>query len=113
MLVRAIDIKIIVTIINIVNIVTGQVLFNKPDITYFKNQGKKFSFEIDSYLEALKNVSVVTEEQFKKSLDFISEMAIMLAEQGLTEINNKESEKKIEESERKFRVILKNQEMQY
>jgi len=69
----------------------GQVLFEKPNIQRFREQAETFGFDTEAYIKALKEVPVVTEEQLKKALTFLSEMATLIAEQGLANLRAKEN----------------------
>jgi len=97
---------IIIKGVHIANIFTGQVLFEEPNINYFTKQGIENGYDIDSYIEALKKVSVITEEKFKKSLEFISEMATMIAEQGLTKLESKKAEDDLKKSNVKYQQTV-------
>jgi PAS domain S-box-containing protein len=93
---------------HVANLATGQILFKKPDIKQFRKQGEEYGYDVDAYLEALEKVPVVTEKKFKEALGFLSEMAIMLAEQGLTELQIRKAAQTVFESEAKFRGIFEN-----
>lgn len=75
----------------VANLFTGQALFEKPDIERFKDQAKKYGYDTEAYLEALKKVPVVTEHQFKGILTFLSEMATLIAELGLSNLLAREN----------------------
>ncbi len=83
---------------HVANLFTGQILFKEPDIEFFRKQGQSYGYDIDAYLEALEKVPVVTEDAFKKMLSFLSDLAVMLAEQGLTKIRNHETTQSLRES---------------
>jgi PAS domain S-box-containing protein len=91
---------------HVASLASGQILFNHPDIERFKKQAEKYDFNTDAYLEALKEVPVVTEDEFVKAMKFLSEMAVMLAEQGLKELNNIKAKEALHESEKKFRSVI-------
>ncbi len=93
---------------HVANLATGQILFKKPDIKQFRKQSKEYGYDVEAYLEALKKVPVVTEKKFKEALEFLSEMAVMLAEQGLTELQICEAAQTVYKSEVKFRGIFEN-----
>ncbi len=78
---------------------TGQALFSEPDIERFKRQARLYGFDEKAYIEALQKVPVVSETQFHKALDFLSEIAVMLAERGLKNLEMRERGEK-------FKVIF-------
>jgi PAS domain S-box-containing protein len=94
---------IIIKGIHVANLFTGQVFFQEPDYEVFRKQGQAYGYDLDLYLEALKKVPVVTEAAFKKALSFLSEMAVMLAEQGLTEMRIRETAQAARNSEAALR----------
>jgi len=80
-------IPIIIEGVHVADLFTGQLLFKKPDREYFLAQAKKYKYEdVDGYMEALDKVPIVTEEEFKNALGFLSGMAVMVAEQGLSKL---------------------------
>ncbi len=99
---------------------TGQVLFEKPDIEQFKKQAEMYGYDVDAYLEALSKVPVVSEEQFKNVLSFLSDLAVTIAETGLKNLELKErtieleeeiaerkhAEKALRESENKYSALV-------
>ena len=82
---------------NIAYLATGQILFEAPDIERFKKQADMYGYDLESYLEALSEVPVVSEDQFKNALSFLSELAIMIAETGLKNLELKERTRELEE----------------
>ncbi len=99
---------IIIKDAHVANLATGQILFEKPDIERFRKQSDTYGYNVDAYLEALEKVPVVTEEEFKEALGFLCEMAVMIGEQGLTNIQNRETTQALQESEEKYRVLIEN-----
>ena len=82
---------------HIAYLATGQILFEEPDIKRFKKQAEMYGYDLESYLEALSEVPVVSEDQFENALSFLSELAIMIAETGLKNLELKERSRELEE----------------
>jgi PAS domain S-box-containing protein len=113
---------VIIKGVHIASLATGQIFFEQPDIERFKKQAETYNYDIDKYLDAVKQVPVVTEEQFKKALSFLSGIASMIAEQGLNNLRIIENTKKLEreikerqiaetalsESEKVYRLLAEN-----
>ncbi len=97
---------IIVEGVHIANLFTGQILFEEPDSKRFRKQGEACGYDVEAYLKALTEVPVVTPEEFRKALEFLSEMAVLLAEQGLAELRNRQMTARIKESEQNLRITL-------
>ncbi len=93
---------------HVANLSTGQILFEEPDVERFRKQGETYGYDVEAYIEALEQVPVVTEEAFKKALSFLSDMAVMLAEQGLTNLRNREATQAVHESEERFRGLVES-----
>ncbi|MDY6951803.1 MAG: PocR ligand-binding domain-containing protein, partial [Thermodesulfobacteriota bacterium] len=93
-------IPIIIKDVHIASLFTGQVFLKEPDIDFFREQGQAYGYDVDAYLEALEEVPVVTEEEFKQALNLLSEVAVMLAEQGLVKIRSLEKTQALQESKK-------------
>ncbi|MGW8326028.1 MAG: PocR ligand-binding domain-containing protein, partial [Desulfobacterales bacterium] len=80
---------------NIAYLITGQIFFEKPDIKRFKKQAKMYGYDLEAYLEALSEVPVVSEDQFKYALSFLKELSTIIAEIGLKNLELKENTKEL------------------
>jgi ligand-binding sensor protein len=78
---------------DIAYLITGQIFFEKPDIKRFKKQAEMYGYDLRAYLEALSEVPVVSEDQFKNALSFLKELSTIIAEIGLKNLELKESTK--------------------
>ncbi len=74
---------VIIQGMHLASLATGQVLLAPPDIAFFEGLAAKYGYDTDEYLAALANVSVVTEQQLKNALIFLSTLAVQIAEEGL------------------------------
>ena len=88
------------------NFFTGQFFMEKPDMEFFKAQARKYGFDEDAYLEAVKKVPIWTEEQLNSYLFFIKGLITVISESGLKMLKEIETRKQIEESEERHRIIL-------
>ena len=100
--------QIIVAGEHIGNIFTGQLLFENPDVKYFKKQAREFGFDEKAYLEALSKVPVVSEEKIKLYLSFLLSLAEMIAETGMRQLKLLEAKDELKESEDQYREIFNN-----
>ncbi len=105
---------------HVANLFSGQILFEKPDAERFKKQAEIYGFDSEKYQNALSEVPIVTEDELKKALSFLSSIATMIVEQGAKNLDVLESKralqeeisdrKKLEEelgeSEAKYRKLL-------
>jgi PAS domain S-box-containing protein/putative nucleotidyltransferase with HDIG domain len=76
---------------HLANLFTGQVFFEEPDYNQFKKQAQVFGYDQDKYLDALSKVPIVSEARFKEVLSLLSELAVMIVEQGLTNLELKKT----------------------
>ena len=97
---------IIVDGIHYGNFFTGQFFLEKPDMDFFRAQAKKYGFDEDSYLEAVKRVPVWTQEQLNNYLFFIKGLISIITESALKKLKEVESRKQIEESASRHQSIL-------
>jgi PAS domain S-box-containing protein len=97
---------IIIKGVHVANLATGQILFEEPDLDFFYHQAKRYGYDTKAYIKALREVPVVDEKTFKKAMLFLSEMAVMLAEQGLANLKTQEMAKILEGQKQNLRITL-------
>jgi PAS domain S-box-containing protein len=104
----------------IATLATGQVLFNPPDMEYFKQQAARFGYDQEAYLKAVSEIPVVSRQQFEKALFFLSEIALLIVEMGYQHLEIREktvrldhesaghqqAEEALREKETRYRAIF-------
>jgi two-component system sensor histidine kinase/response regulator len=90
------------------NLFTGQLLFSSPDLKRFEEQAMRYGFDREKYLQAVREVPIVREEDFREMLWFLGEIAKRMAEQALEKIDSIEKSVRLEESARKQQKILES-----
>jgi diguanylate cyclase (GGDEF)-like protein/PAS domain S-box-containing protein len=85
-------VPIIVKEEHVANLFTGQFFIEKPNYTFFKEQAKKFGFDETSYINAIKEVPIVRENQIKEILDFLLNLTEMIVDLTLDKIEKEHSE---------------------
>jgi PAS domain S-box-containing protein len=93
---------------HVANFFTGQFFLEPPDLDFFRLQAKKFGFNEEEYLEAVKKTPIWTKAQLDSYLNFIKGFIEFIAQIGSKKIEEIESNKKIGESEEKFRNLFEN-----
>lgn len=91
------------------NFFTGQFFLKQPDMTFFKKQAKKYGFNEEAYLEAVRKVPVWTQEQLNNYLFFIKGLIEVISGIGLKNLREIETRKQIKENEdalRESRAML-------
>ena len=97
---------IIVDGVHIANLATGQILFEQPDMEMFQKQGEAYGYDVESYLKAVRETPVVSEDQFKNMLEFLSSIAVMLAEQALIKLRNQQTNTKLKRQEEYSKTLF-------
>ncbi len=96
---------IIVDNMHVGTVFTGQFLLHEPDLAYFRSQAQQFGFDEEEYLAALKQVPVVEHERIEPILRYLSLFTSMLAEMGYQRLQQLETQRRLQESEERFRAI--------
>ena len=84
---------------HVANLFSGQFFFEEPDVNFFRKQAKEFGFNENSYLEALSQVPIVSEEAVKSNMDFLLVLTQMIATMTYEKIELIELNKAIKDSE--------------
>lgn len=69
---------------HVANFFTGQFFFSRPDREFFERQAQECDFDRAAYLAALDRVPTFTEEQVATMMDFLSRLAVLIGEMGLS-----------------------------
>ncbi len=108
-------VPIIVKAKHIASLVTGQVLFEEPDIGRFRRQAEIFGFDVNEYLEVLKDIPVVSEQKLRSVTAFLGEMARFISKLGYSNLIAKQEslclENEIAERKRAEEALLDSRQM--
>lgn len=85
----------------------GQVLESKPDLSFFTDQAHKYHYNEPRYLEAIRDVPVVTRKQMESLMECMVAMAQMLAASGLARLRQKKLEEDLDRNTEQ-RIQLKD-----
>jgi two-component system cell cycle sensor histidine kinase/response regulator CckA len=88
------------------NYFTGQFLLEPPDLNFFREQARRYGFDEEAYIEAVKKVPIWTQEQLNSYLFFIKGLIEVIVSTGLKKLREIEARKKLEESEERASTIL-------
>ncbi len=88
------------------NFFTGQFFLEKPDLSFFREQARKYGFDEASYLDAVKKVPIWTMEQLHSYLFFIKGLIEVISSVGLKKLRETEAKRQIQASEERLRTIL-------
>jgi len=81
---------------HVVNLFTGQFFVKQPDFKFFKKQATEFGFDEKSYLEAIKEVPVISEERIELAVSFLTNFAELIIKMGMDNKRLKELAGKLE-----------------
>ncbi|HWQ73280.1 MAG TPA: PocR ligand-binding domain-containing protein [Desulfitobacteriaceae bacterium] len=94
---------------HLATVFTGQFFWEEPDVDQFRKQAGRYGFNEKDYLEALKKVPIATKEKMDSFMDYVSQIAEMLAQMGLARLRLIASqEKALQESEERLKTIIDN-----
>lgn len=91
---------------HVASVYSGQVFFEKPDLEWFRSRALAHGYDVEHYLELISEVPIVNEDRFVLALEFLREMAVLVAEQGLAAIEIHAQARAAEASEAKFRALV-------
>lgn len=84
----------------------GQLLHQPPDEKYFSRQAREYGFDENAYLEALRRVPVIPEEQIERIMKFYMQLGQFLASIGLSRKRQIEwAEQALRKQEERFRLL--------
>lgn len=67
----------------------GQLLHEPPDEDYFRQQARKYGFDEASYLEALRQVPIISKNKVASVMDYYTNLAQLLVSMGLNQLKEK------------------------
>ena len=88
------------------NFFIGQFFLEEPNQDFFRNQAKKYSFNEEAYLEAVRKVPIWTQEKLNRFLFFINSLIEFITDISLKNLNEIENRKKQEDNKEQHRTIL-------
>ena len=90
---------------HVANLFSGQFFFEKPDLSFFKKQAKKYGFVESSYLEAIEKVPVVSQEKVKAAMDFLLNMTQLISDLTFQRFEQTELINTIQKNEHLFKLF--------
>ena len=101
-----VQIPVIIRGEHVANLFSGQFLFEKPDIEFFRRQAGIYGFDEDSYLEALGEVPVVSKEDVAAAVKFLTGILQIIIELTHEKLELTQLNEAIRKSEK---ALLENQ----
>ncbi|UYP46659.1 Sensor histidine kinase RcsC [Candidatus Lokiarchaeum ossiferum] len=82
---------------HLANVFTGQLLFKKPDESFFMKQAQKYGYNLERYMEALHNVPIFTKDQVIRNLEYLVDFTKQIAQMGIQNWQISLSQKKFQD----------------
>lgn len=83
--------------VHVANFFTGQFFFEPPDRDHFQRQAEECGFDERSYLDALAEAPIFTESQVRSMMDFLTQLAQVMGEMGLSRLRLQEANEELRE----------------
>jgi len=93
---------------HIANLFSGQFFFEEPNELFFKEQAKKYGFDEERYLEALRKVPVISEVKVKVAMEFLLNMTLLISEMTFQKLEQTALNDELRTSEERYRLVLEN-----
>ena len=93
---------------HIANLFSGQFFFEEPNEHFFKEQAKKYGFDEERYLEALRKVPVISEVKVKVAMEFLQNMTQIISEMAFQKLEQTALNEELRTSEERYRLVLEN-----
>ncbi|MBI9066239.1 MAG: PAS domain S-box protein [Salinivirgaceae bacterium] len=106
-------IPIIINKMHLGSFFTGQYFLEKPNLEFFKKQAKKYKFDENEYIEAVKKVPILSSEKRLQYFDFIKVFIEIINEIGLKNLKLIETNKILKESEKRFSLLYETAPFNY
>ncbi len=91
---------------HVANVFVGQFLLAPPNFDEFRARARRHGFDEDAYLEALREVPVISEADLHPILGFLVNFAEMVAAMGLERIRQLEVQRRLRDSEQRYRNVI-------
>lgn len=91
---------------HVANLFSGQFFFEAPDFEKFRKQAQEFGFDEEDYLQALREVPVVSQEKVRSAMDFLLDMTMLISDLETQKHVQTRLAEKVSESEERYKSVL-------
>lgn len=70
----------------------GQVFCNEPDLGFYRSEAERLGFDTELFLQAVQDVPIVQEAQFKQAIEMMQTLTSMLADLAMSKLKAMEKE---------------------
>ena len=82
---------------HVANFFIGQFLINEPDIDFFSAQAKKYNYNVDEYLESIRDIPILDEKTLPNILNFLTGITNVVTSISIEKIKAQKNEKHSEQ----------------
>ncbi|HEX2975616.1 MAG TPA: PocR ligand-binding domain-containing protein [Bacteroidales bacterium] len=93
---------------HLANYFIGQFFLEPPDLDLYRKQARRYGFDEDAFLEAVKKVPIWTNQQLNDRLAFVKEFIDIIALAGLRQLKELQINRELKESEERFKSIVES-----
>ncbi len=83
----------------------GQFFLGEPDMERFQGQARAFGFEVEPYMDAVRQVPVIDRDKMDRSLAFVRDFTEFISQLGLERLRQLRTTEALEESENRIREL--------
>ena len=98
---------------HIASLATGQLFLKEPDLEWFKQRARLFGFDEEAYLKAVREIPVVSEERLRIVTALLGEIALILSQNGYTNLIAKEEAVRLENEISRRRLLEEELEREH
>jgi len=88
------------------NAFTGQFFLEPPNEGHFRKIARRYGFDEEEYIEAVRKVPIITEDKHRKNLEVLAQLTEILADMGLKQKRQLEVEQALRESRESFKALV-------
>ncbi len=90
---------------HLANLFSGQFFLETPDEAFFREQSRRYGFDEAAYLESMRNIPIVKEDQVRVAMDFLLNMTGLISVMAYQKLELKELNGKIAANEEKLHEL--------
>jgi PAS domain S-box-containing protein len=93
---------------HLANIFLGQFFYEPPDEKFFRQQARKYGFDLKDYLATLRQVPVFPPQKVQQILTFNKSLLALITRMGVEKLRQMETQRDLLQSREKFHSLFEN-----
>jgi diguanylate cyclase (GGDEF)-like protein/PAS domain S-box-containing protein len=90
---------------HVATIFQGQFFFNEPDIEFFRKQSRAVGFDEEDYIEEILKTPVISENQIKKVVVFLTDLAEFIADIGFSNLSTQAAYNELNDNHQEITAV--------